>query len=388
ILRQFRVPVGGAEETAAMVRFQLEKELPVPVGDTRYVYHELESKDGKTEIVAICVPRASTDAVVGALEDIGVKVGSVVLGTMGLANLAPGGDGAVALEFTFDESMEILVWAPGRVLVSQSGSVQGMDAVGRADLLSRMLNSFQERGETISKLILTRDLPGLAERLGSSIQVEVADLKSLLRGDDRVPPAEVAPLIGAAIGIAAHSPSLKNLLAPAITKKRSKAVTFARAASLLAVVLVGLVVWLRFEISDLNAQIEEVKGEIAKSRDVPKKLKEVKAREADALQWAESRPRWIDVLADLSDLVDTKKLFLSTVDFDTQGGATLVGRAKRKQDASDLVLKLNTSKRFNDAMLVIAQESRDEGKGGKGEAADYPVNFTVKAKVGPGSQVR
>jgi len=386
ILRQFRVPAGGAEETAAMVRFQLEKELPVPVADTRYVYHELESKDGKTEIVAVCVPRASTDAFIGALEDIGVKVVSVVLGTMGLASLAPPVEGAVALEFTFDESMEILVWAPGRVLVSQSGSVQGMDAAGQADLLSRMLNSFQERGETISKLILTRDLPGLAERLGGSIQVETADLKALLRGDDRVPPAEVAPLIGAAIGLASHSPNLKNLLAPAITKRRSKALTFARAAALLAVILISLVVWLRFEVSDLNAQIEESKVELARNREVPKKLKALKAREADAGQWAENRPRWIDVLADLSDLVDTKKLFLSTVDFDTQGGATLVGRAKRKQDASDLVLMLNTSKRFNDAMLVIAQESRDEGK--KGEAADYPVNFTVKAKVGSGSQVR
>jgi Tfp pilus assembly protein PilN len=387
ILRQFSVPAGPPEEVASMVRFQLEKELPVPVDGTRYIHHELETRGGKIDIVAACVPRDYLDPLMAALEEIGIKVASVVLGTMGLAHLAPRADGAVAMECAFEDSAELLIWSPARILVSQSGSVQGLDAAGRAAQLARMLSSFLERGEPVSRLILTRELPELGERLGGSLPCEMVDLKPLLRGDDRLPPSEALPLIGAAAGLGSRSPWIKNFLAPPVAKKRSRSITLARAAGLVAVILIGLVVYLRFEQADLEAQIDEKQAILKQHRDVPKRLKELKAREGEALQWAENRPRWIDVMADLSDLIDTKKLFLTNADFDTQGGSTLVGRAKRKQDASDLVQSLNGSKRFGSAILVIAQESREDPKQ-RGEAADYPVNFTIKAKVGAGSQIR
>lgn len=382
ILRQFTVPAAPPEELASMVRFQLEKELPVPVDTTRYIFHELGTREGKIDVVAAAVPRDYVDALVAALEDIGVKVTAVVLGTLGLAHLAPRVEGAVAIEYTFEDSVELLIWSPARTLVSQSGSVQGLDAAGRATQLARMLSSFLERGEAVAKLILTREHPELAERMGGSVSLAVVDLKPILGRDDRLPPVATLPLIGAAAGLGSRSPWIRNFLAPPVPKKRSKTISFARAAGLVAAIMIGLVVYLRFEQADLEAQIAEKQETLKKHRDVPKRLKELQAREQEALLWAENRPRWIDVLAELNELVDTRKLFLTSVDFDAQGTATLVGRAKRKQDASDLVQGLNGSKRFSSAILVLAAESPQDAK------TEFPVNYTIKAKVGAGSQIR
>lgn len=382
ILRQFTVPAGPPEEIASMVRFQLEKELPVPVDTTRYIFHELGTREGKVDVVAAAVPRDYVDALTAALEEIGVKVTAIVLGTLGLAHLAPQGEGAVALEYTFEDSVELLIWSPARTLVSQSGSVHGLDAAGRATQLARMLSSFLEGGEAVGKLVLTRELPELAERLGGSVALAMADLKPILGRDDRLPPVETLPLIGAAAALGSKSPWLKNFLAPPVPRKRSKTISIARAGGLVAAILIGVVVYLRFEQGDLEAQVEEKQEALKRQRDVPKRLRELKAREQEASLWAENRPRWIDVLADLSEFVDTKKLYLTSVDFDGQGTATLVGRAKRKQDASDLVQGLNGSKRFSSAILVLAAESPQDAR------SDYPVNYTIKAKVGAGGLIR
>ncbi|HLY73645.1 MAG TPA: hypothetical protein VKU80_05960, partial [Planctomycetota bacterium] len=74
LLRDLELPAGSPDELVAMVRFQVEREMPIPVDQVRYSYIEIGRSDGKVRIQVVAVPRDVLDPAVSAVEAAGIKV--------------------------------------------------------------------------------------------------------------------------------------------------------------------------------------------------------------------------------------------------------------------------------------------------------------------------
>lgn len=390
ILREFTVPPGGPEELPSMVRFQLEKELPVPIERIRYTWREIGRRDGQITIQTASVPEEVLEPLRAALSEAGLRVSAVILGTMGLAELlSDNPEEGVAIEYTFDESVEVLARTPEGAVHSQSASIQNASEEEVVEQIQRMLMTHHEQipGTPVSKLITTTQRKGLPEALAPATACEALDLRAVLKREDRIPPPEISALIGAARGLASRSPALKDLLAPPVPKKRSKTATAVRVGLLAGLVILGLPIYLGIVIADRKAEIQALEKKTKGLKKAEKRLKEVQAKKETVEKWRAKRPRWIDVMADLTDIVDTKVLYVTNLSFDDRGNATISGRAKRKQDASELVQDLNASNRFETAILVAAQENPERRRRSRRE--EHPVDFTIKAEVRPnGEQIR
>src|SRR5471032_2651367 len=56
LIRELELPAGTPDELVAMVRFQVERELPLPIDQVRYSYVELGRADGKVRVQVVAVP--------------------------------------------------------------------------------------------------------------------------------------------------------------------------------------------------------------------------------------------------------------------------------------------------------------------------------------------
>ncbi|RPH40684.1 MAG: hypothetical protein EHM91_10850, partial [Planctomycetota bacterium] len=74
LLRELELPAGTPDELVAMVRFQVEREMPLPLDQVRYSYIETGRADGKVRIQVAAVPREVLDPAVTAVEAAGMKV--------------------------------------------------------------------------------------------------------------------------------------------------------------------------------------------------------------------------------------------------------------------------------------------------------------------------
>lgn len=381
ILRSLRLPTAPMEELPAMVRFQLAKELPIPIERTHFSWRILSENAGETGISTVSVPADVLEPLRTALGSIGIRVSAALLSSDGLAELLADGK-TLAIEYAFDHSLELVVRSAGGRTFSQSSSIQGLSEREVTDQLRRMLITHHEQNPDakVAKLYTT----GPREGLEDALPVEPIDLKALLAGDERRPPPEAIALIGAARGLARRSPNFHDLLAPPVPPKRSKTIWMARTAFLFGILLLGVPIYLKIEISDRREEIARHEKEIEKLKGVPKRLEILRNRYERVQSWAADRPRWIDVLADLSDIVDTRVLYVTELTMDLQGNATIVGRARSKQDPSSLVQRLNESPRFDTAMLIIAQENTER----RGRPDEHPVSFTIKARVNPREGIR
>src|SRR5881392_1072007 len=64
LLRDLELPAGTPDELVAMVRFQVEREMPLPLDQVRYSYIETGRSDGKVRIQVVAVPRDVIDPAV------------------------------------------------------------------------------------------------------------------------------------------------------------------------------------------------------------------------------------------------------------------------------------------------------------------------------------
>jgi hypothetical protein len=74
-------------------------------------------------------------------------------------------------------------------------------------------------------------------------------------------------------------------------------------------------------------------------------------------------------------LVEPKEVYLTSVDMDSEGNATIAGRAKQMQDPNMLVQKMTACPRFTKVSLAHAGTTEERAAGG----VSYPVTFTIKA---------
>ncbi|HYF00911.1 MAG TPA: pilus assembly protein PilM, partial [Planctomycetota bacterium] len=59
VLRELELPEGSPDELVAMVRFQVEREVPFPLDQVRYTYVETARANGKVRVLVVAAPRES-----------------------------------------------------------------------------------------------------------------------------------------------------------------------------------------------------------------------------------------------------------------------------------------------------------------------------------------
>src|SRR5262245_5479075 len=123
LLRELELPAGTSDELVAMVRFQVEREMPLPLDQVRYSYIETGRSNGKVRVQVAAVPREVLDPAVTAVEAAGMKVQGAYVSSFGLISLCGGAEPAAMVEVGGGEA-EILVTEGGRVELSRTAALE------------------------------------------------------------------------------------------------------------------------------------------------------------------------------------------------------------------------------------------------------------------------
>src|SRR6185295_15310496 len=124
LLRELELPAGTPDELVAMVRFQVEREMPLPLDQVRYSYIEMGRSQGKVRVQVVAVPREVIDPAVSAVEAAGIKVAGAYVSSFGLLSLYGKPDLAALVEVANGEA-EILVTDQGRMEFSRTAPLEG-----------------------------------------------------------------------------------------------------------------------------------------------------------------------------------------------------------------------------------------------------------------------
>src|SRR5579863_228733 len=87
LLRELALPAGSPDELVSMVRFQVEREMPLPIDQVRYSYIETDRKEDKVRVRVAAVPREVLDPAIAAIEAAGVKIAGAYVSSFGLLAL-------------------------------------------------------------------------------------------------------------------------------------------------------------------------------------------------------------------------------------------------------------------------------------------------------------
>src|SRR6185295_7841663 len=123
LLRELELPEGTADELVAMVRFQVEREMPLPLDQVRYSYIETGRSEGKVRVQVAAVPRDVIDPAIAAVEAAGMKVGGAYVSSFGLMSLYGRPELAALVEVSGNEA-EILVTQQGRMELSRTAPLE------------------------------------------------------------------------------------------------------------------------------------------------------------------------------------------------------------------------------------------------------------------------
>src|SRR5262249_22974626 len=156
LLRDLELPAGTPDELVAMVRFQVEREMPLPLDQVRYSYIETGRADGKVRVQVAAVPREILDPAVSAVEAAGIKVAGAYVSSFGLLSLYGQADPAALVEVANGEA-EILVTDHGRMEFSRTTPLDdGVHPEQIAQEIRRTLLSYGSRGggKEIDRIVL------------------------------------------------------------------------------------------------------------------------------------------------------------------------------------------------------------------------------------------
>lgn len=369
ILREFTVPSGTPEELISMVRFQVEKEMPLPMDKMRWTFVDLQQVEGKHRILAVAAPVDVIDAWVDTLTKAGLKVKACYTTTMGLGQWMPNRDDLYALGYQFDEAFEVLIVNRGQFAASNTIGAHGMSERDLADEIHRSVLSFMARfpNDHVKHLYLAEDRPQLRERLAETLHAKP------LRLEPAGLPPEAVPMMGIVRALATKDTSVRDLLkAPAVVKK-VKLGSRQRVAILSAAALVVAYLYLWLSASDREAELDKLKTDLKTTTGKSKALGVVKKQVDTAEEWSLHRRQWLDIVKAISDLVDTKEMYVVSLTLDDDGKVNLVGRAKNRQLGPLLTQKIESLEIVHDA--IFDKNSPVDDKQG------YSIEFSILAKL-------
>ena len=185
-----------------MVRFQVEREVPIPMDQVRYSFVETGRAGGKVRVQVAAAPAEALDGAVAAVEAAGVRIGGAYVSSYGLLSLWKESGTAALVEVGAGEA-EILIAEGGRMEFSRTAPLpEGPLDEALAEEIDRTLLSWSARapGREPGRVVLAGEgaaavelAEGLRKRLSREVaQVGPGDLETataaglclgLLRGD-------------------------------------------------------------------------------------------------------------------------------------------------------------------------------------------------------------
>jgi Tfp pilus assembly PilM family ATPase len=368
-LREIELPAANPEELVSMVRFQVEREMPLPLEQIRYSYIEMGRVGGKVRVQVVAVPRDVLDPAIAAVEGAGVKVSNVYVSSFGLLSLYPVGELVAIVEVAGGEA-EILVVDQGRMEFCRTVPLsEGLEVERLAEEVDRTLLSFAAKspGREIKKVILAGEGPAaneVAKVLRAKLSQEVVQVGP---GD-----LETAAAVGICLGVA-QGRALPDLLHPPAASKRFRPTRVHRIAALAAVVVILLVVWAQAAISEKRTQLERKGQELEQLKPKAAKVLKTEERTALAQQWYRDRNLWLDTLKTLSKNVNTSSLWIISSTFEETGQIRIQGKSKDDRHVYDLVAALEKTSLF--------QSLKNEKTTVGSDKSEYKYDFILTAHL-------
>lgn len=366
IFREFELPEGTPEELVAMVRFQAERRLPLPLERVRYTFVEAGRAEGKVRIQLVAVPREVLDPAVAALEGAGVKVVGVTVSTFALAARAPA-EGTGLVVALGDGEAEILVADRGRVELTRA--VPGADRARLVSEVERTRAAFAARsgGRELERVMVAGEdeaAQDLARALGQELGREV-----VAAGPGTL---ETAPAAGACAGWV-RPEGLPDLLRPPEPPRRFRWTRLHRAAGAAGAAVLVLLVWSQAVLGDKRRVLESRRAELAKLQPQVAEVTRLGRQAALAHQWYRDRNTWLPVLEALRKNVDTSRLWIVTATFEDPGIVRLQGKARDDKPVYELVSALEKTGLFGPLKIERIIPNNDRG--------EYRHDFTVEARL-------
>ncbi|HYE99360.1 MAG TPA: pilus assembly protein PilM [Planctomycetota bacterium] len=342
VLRELELPEGSPDELVAMVRFQVEREVPFPLDQVRYTYVETSRANGKVRVLVVAAPRESLDPALAALQAAGTQVGGVYVSSFGLLGFGGEGGPAALVEVSAGEA-EILVAEKGRMEFSRTASLpEGAYADALAEEIGRTLLAWSVRApeRKIDRIVLAGEGPDasrLAEALGSRLSQEVTPSGP---GD-----LETAPAAGLCMGLL-RGQSMPDLLHPPAASRRFRVTRAHRIGALAGLILLLLAAWAQVRLAEKRSDLEEARRELRDLEPRAAAVVRTSRQSAQAHQWYRDRAGWLPALEALRQTVDTQKLWITGATFEENGALRLQGKTASDRHVGELVGALMKTGRF------------------------------------------
>jgi hypothetical protein len=370
LFRNFELPDSTSEERVMMVRYQVEKEMPLPLDQIRYSFIKAGRADGKVRIQVVAVPREVLDPLVAAVEGAGVKVSGAYVSSFGLLALSPDEARSAVVEVSGCEA-EILVADQGAIEFSRAAPLgEGPLAESLAGEIHRCLLSHAAKspGKKIGKVVLA----GEGEE---ALALAVAVQERLAREVIPVGPGDLrtASTAGLCAALLRGDP-LPDLLHPPVAVRKFRLTRAHRVAGLAGLVLLMLVAWAQVAISDRRTELREKLEELKLLE--PRAVQVAKLHQQTQLahQWYRDREVWIGVLSSLRENMNTANLWIVNAGFEDPGVIRLQGKAKDDQHITGLVAALTKTGKFHDIVI-------DKINPNRAEKAEYKNDFSLTAHL-------
>lgn len=364
LFRDLEVPQGAPDEIVAMVRFQVEREMPLPLDQIRFSYIETGRAGGKVRVQVVAVPREILDPALAALEGAGIRVGSVTVSSYGLLALAPATERAVLVEVSGGEA-EILVADGGRMEFSRTASFSAeVTPATVADEIQRTILAFSAKapGQEVGRVVLA-GRGDEAEKLAGGLTARLAK---------RVEGAGVGTLETAvAAGVCAalfRGLPMPDLLKPPVAVKKFRVTQTHRVGALAAVILIVLVVGSQVALSSKETRLRALEKERDALKPKAEQVARLSQQSSVAQEWYRDRHSWLSTFEGLHKPVDTGRLYLVSWTFDETGTVRIVGKAKEGKHIDDLVAAFLGTGQFKDLRAERRQQT---------EKGDYRTEFTL-----------
>src|SRR5436190_10568620 len=311
LLRELELPAGTPDELVAMVRFQVEREMPLPLDQVRYSYVETGRSEGKVRIQVAAVPREVLDPAVTAVEAAGMKIAGAYVSSFGLLSLYGKSEAAALVEVSGSEA-EILVTNQGRMELSRTAPLEeGYSPQDVAQEIHRTLQSYASRapGQEVGKIVLAgegQDASDLANAVGKLLSRDVSPV-----GPGTLHTATDA---GVCAGLL-RGTVMPDLLHPPVVVRKFKLTRNHRVGALAASVLIMLFIWSQVVISSKRGDLDKKRQQLAALQPRAAALTRMMDQTQKGDQWYRTRSCWIDVLSALRQTVNTNTVWIVTASF-------------------------------------------------------------------------
>lgn len=321
ILRDFELPASTQEELIQMVRFQVEKEMPLPPDQIRYSFVETGRSEGKVRVQVAAVPNRVLAPILDGLAAADIRVDVATVSTFGLANLVAGRAEPVVVFGASGQTAEVFVYDGGTVALSRSASLPKelpmKDFVDNE--VQRTILAWQARGEG-------RKVPAVVDattREGLGLNGELLSRENVF-WDSRTP-----ALAGVCLGAITARAPMPDLLHPPVAVKRIQIPKAWRIGGL-AVAVLGLVIFLSQKIlADKDKELKSLQGQLRLRKPEVDQVKRKDANTRIARQWREDRFPWAQLFLELHKTkLKKEQLQLTAVTVGEKGSVTITGKAQ------------------------------------------------------------